>query len=87
MPTKTVKVAVSLPLEEYREVEKARKQLHISRSAVISEALKCWIAAGHEQEKIRAYVEGYRRTPETAHEQKLFESLATEVLAAEEWKE
>ncbi len=87
MPAKTVKVAISLPLEEYRQVEKARKQLRLSRSAVISEALKCWIAIGHEQGKIRAYVEGYRRNPETVHEQNLFESLTTEVLAAEEWKE
>ena len=87
MPIKTVKVAISLPLEEYRQVEKARKKLQISRSAVISEALKCWIARGYEQEKIRAYVEGYQRTPETDSEQKPFESLTTEVLAAEEWKE
>ncbi len=87
MPVKTVKVAVSLPLEAYRQVEKARKQLRLSRSAVISEALKHWIAAGHKQEKIRAYLEGYRRSPEAAREQKLFESLAAEVLAAEEWKE
>ena len=87
MPAKTVKVAVSLPLEAYRQVEKARKHLRLSRSAIISKALKSWIAAGHEQEKIRAYVEGYRQSPETAREQKLFESLAAEVLAAEEWKE
>ena len=37
MPAKTVKVAVSLPLEAYRQVEKARKQLRLSRSAVISD--------------------------------------------------
>lgn len=87
MPAKTVKVAISLPLKEYRQVEKVRKRLRISRSAVISEALKRWIAASHEQEKIRAYVEGYRRSPETVLEQRPFESLAGEILAAEEWKE
>ena len=87
MPVKTVKVAVSLPLEAFRQVEKVRKQLRLSRSAVISGALNRWLAVSHEQEKIRAYVEGYRRSPETAREQKLFESLAGEVLAAEEWKE
>jgi metal-responsive CopG/Arc/MetJ family transcriptional regulator len=87
MSIKTVKVAVSLPVEEYRQVEKARKQRRISRSAIISEAIKHWIAANREQEKIHAYVEGYQRLPETARELKLFESLAGEVLAAEEWKE
>lgn len=87
MPTKTVKVAISLPLKEYRQIEKLRKQLRISRSAVISEALKRWIAASHEQEKIRAYVESYRRSPETASEQKIFKSLAGTILASEEWNE
>lgn len=87
MPTKTVKVAISLPLKEYRQVEKARKQLRISRSAVISEALKHWIAAGQKQERIRLYLEGYRRSPETVREVKLFELLAAEVLVAEEWEE
>lgn len=87
MPTKTVKVAVSLPRKEYQQVEKTRKRLRISRSAVIGEALRHWVAAGHEQEKISAYLEGYRRFPETIREQKLFELLSGEVLAAEEWKE
>jgi len=87
MPVKTVKVAVSLPVKEFRQVEGARKQLRLSRSAVISEALKHWIASSQKQEKIQAYVEGYRRTPETAQDQKLFKSLAGKVLATEEWKE
>lgn len=86
MPTKTVKVAISLPREEYRQVEKVRKQFRLSRSAVIAEALRYWVASGHEQKKIRAYVEGYRRSPETVREQKAFESLAAEALADEEWK-
>lgn len=87
MPRKTVKVAVSLPKEVYREAENSRKRFHLSRSALVSEAIKRWIAASREQEKIRAYVEGYRRSPETAREQKEFEALTGEVLAAEEWKE
>lgn len=86
MPTNRVKVAVSLPREVYRQVEKSRKRLRISRSAVISNALKSWTASSREQEKIRAYVEGYRRSPETSQEQRLFGSLAGEILATEDWK-
>ena len=81
MPSKTVKVAVSLPEEEYRHVEKLRKQLRISRSAVITRALKSWIASSRNEERVRAYVEGYRRVPETDEESKVFESLAGEVIA------
>ena len=87
MPSKTVKVAVSLPEEEYRHVEKLRKELRISRSAVITRALKSWIASSRNQERVRAYVDGYRRVPETDEESKVFESLAGEAIALEEWEE
>jgi len=87
MPSRTVKVAVSLPEEEFRHVEKVRKQLRISRSAVITRALRSWITATRDKERTRAYVEGYRRYPETKEELKMFESLASEVMDAEEWKE
>jgi len=87
MPSKTVKVTVSLPEEEYRHVEKVRRQLRISRSAVITRALKSWIAATRDKERIHAYMEGYRRYPETKEELKMFESLASEVMSPEEWKE
>ncbi len=86
MPSRTIKVAVSLPADTYRKIEKTRKQRRISRSAVISEALRCWVASGQEQEKVHAYVEGYRRAPETVQEFKPFELLTYEALAAEEWK-
>ena len=87
MAPKTVKVAVSLPEEEYRHVEKVRRQLRISRSAVITRALRSWIVANRDKERIHAYVEGYRRYPETKEELKMFESLAGDVVGAEEWKE
>jgi len=87
MPPKTVKVAVSLPLHAYRQIEKVRKRLRASRSAVIGEALECWLSKGAADEKIRIYVEGYRRFPESVAEKRLFESLASEVLGEEEWLE
>jgi metal-responsive CopG/Arc/MetJ family transcriptional regulator len=87
MPSKTVKVAVSLPVDEYRQVEKARKQLNISRSAVITRALKCWMAASRDQDRVRAYVDGYLRNPETSAEVALFHALASESLATEAWEE
>ena len=87
MAEKAVKVAVSLAADEYRMVEGARKARHMSRSAVVSEALRHWFESGHKQDQIRAYVEGYRRHPEPAGDQKLFEAIAAETLAGEEWEE
>lgn len=85
MPARTVKVAISLPAKTYREVEKTRKRLRVSRSALISEALRCWIASGNQRAKLRAYVEGYKKFPETSQEQKLFGELAAPGLTCGEW--
>lgn len=87
MPTRTRKATISFSVEQYLQVQKAKKRLRLSRSAVVSEALECWFATGQEKENVRAYVEGYRKFPETEREVKVFESLASEALAAEEWKE
>jgi metal-responsive CopG/Arc/MetJ family transcriptional regulator len=87
MPTKAVKLAISMPLEEYREVEKSRKQLGISRSNVITQALRYWIAQLHERDRIRSYVQGYKQFPETVSEERLLGELSSTVLAHEEWEE
>ena len=87
MKTRSIKIAISLPVAEYRAVERARKRLGASRSAIISGALKRWIASNEEQAKVRSYVEGYSRIPESVQEHKPFELLSIEALASEEWKE
>jgi len=86
MTGRAVKVAVSLAPGDFRRVERVRKELRLSRSAAIAEALKCWFSAGRKEEMVRAYVEGYRSQPETAAETKTFESLAAGTLAGEEWE-
>ena len=87
MPPKSVKLAVSLPREEYRQVEKARREMRIPRSAVISLAIRRWLFAMQEQEKIHGYVQGYQRCPETDRETKAFSKLGQDALAGQEWKE
>jgi len=61
----TVKVAVSLPKEQFRLAEKRRHLLRVSRSAMVREAIDRWLKSFEEQEAIRQYVEGYRRRPES----------------------
>ncbi len=70
MTVKTVKVTVHLPIETYRHVEKRRKELRLSRSAVISKALECCFATEHEQEKISTDVSGYQQFPKTERERR-----------------
>jgi metal-responsive CopG/Arc/MetJ family transcriptional regulator len=87
MATQTVKVAISLPREEFEALEQVRKRLGISRSALISRALRSWLEDQGEEEPIRRYLEGYRREPETAEEIAEAAPLALQALGADEWEE
>ena len=62
------KVAFSLPPSLYRSVEAARRRTRQSRSAVMQEALRLWIARNQESRRVQQYVEGYRRRPEKRRE-------------------
>ena len=59
------KIAVTVPTETYAVVERLRRQLGKSRSAVVALALEEWIRAIDVAEADRRYVDGYLRTPET----------------------
>jgi hypothetical protein len=58
------KVAVSIPTETLRSLERVRTRLRKTRSAVVTEAIERWLAAGEVGEEDRRYVEGYLRHPE-----------------------
>jgi Arc/MetJ-type ribon-helix-helix transcriptional regulator len=62
------KVAFSLPQPLYRTVERARRRTRQSRSAVMQEALRLWVARDQEAARIRKYVDGYRQRPEARDE-------------------
>jgi hypothetical protein len=85
MPTRAVKVAITIPEGEFREVEAIRKRLKTTRSGVILKALEHWLAAQREAEIDRAYQAAYRRKPETRAAVKAQQLLAMPVLMSEEW--
>ena len=62
------KIAVTVPTETYAVVERLRRRLGKSRSAVVALALEEWIRAVDLAEADRRYVEGYLRTPEAVDE-------------------
>lgn len=45
MASQTVRIAVSLPKEQSHEVERLRKQMKLSRSALISQAIQQLLAS------------------------------------------
>jgi len=85
MPRTAAKVAISLPSDLQKAVERTRKQTGQSRSAVVQDALRCWLAAQHEAALVREYVAGYRRMPETKREVQAAEAAAVKLLASQEW--
>ena len=85
MATRAVKVAITIPHEEYRQVEAIRKRIRTSRSAVILRALESWLAARRELELDRRYREAYRRRPERKAEIEAQRAVVSQMLASEEW--
>jgi metal-responsive CopG/Arc/MetJ family transcriptional regulator len=79
------KVAVSIPDDLYRAVERARKRHRKTRSAVMQDALRYWLRHESEIALVREYEEGYRRKPETRREIKAAEAAALRLLSAEKW--
>lgn len=87
MPAQTVKVAISLPKDEFRAIEKRRRQLKQNRSAVIAEAIRHWLKAQQEAEDVQRYIKGYKKYPETEEEMAACEQMAQQLLADVEWEE
>lgn len=63
-----VKVAVTVPEDTLRAVEKRRRVLGMSRSAIVSAALESWLADQAMTAEERRYVVSYLKHPETAEE-------------------
>lgn len=68
------KVTVSLPAETLNGLERARRRLRKTRSAIVTEALADWLKSQEVPETDRRYAEAYLRQPE--------ETLASEAIAS-----
>ena len=85
MPTRAVKVAITIPESEFRQVEVIRRRLKTTRSAVILRALEHWLAAQRDVQLDRQYQAAYRRRPETRAEVDTQRVLSMPTLMSEEW--
>lgn len=88
MRYKIIQVPVDRDLLE--ALNKVSREQAKSRSALIREACAKYIATAEKEERIRQYVEGYRRMPETQDELDFAESSAkalAELLADDAWNE
>jgi len=81
---RTEKVAISLPGNILRRMEQIRAKTGETRSAFIRRSLERSFEEGEKAKKIKAYVEGYSNSPETAEEIAEAEAAA-EILSKESW--
>ena len=75
------KIAVTIPAETYKAVERARRRLGKARSAIVATALDEWLRGQQADEAARRYVEGYLRQPETPEEIAVTEAIAAQAVA------
>lgn len=83
--SKSVKFAVSIPGDEFKDLETMRKQKGLTRSAFIRNAIKLWKERREIQKLARLYVAGYKKIPENLIEIEAFEKASFGSLSAEEW--
>jgi len=88
MAINAVKIAISLPKEDFKLIEALSSRMGISRSALIDRAIHYWLSKRKEEAMIRQYIEGYRRYPETSKELKelaAMEKAQAETMEEEDW--
>ena len=80
-----IKIAVTIPEDLMRSLERVRRKQRIPRSRIVQQALRCYFAQTGIAEDARAYEEGYRRNPEQAKAAESYARAAAEVLEPETW--
>jgi hypothetical protein len=82
---KSAKFAVSIPWEEFKEMEAIRKKAGLSRSGFLLSAFRFWKEARERERLLKAYENGYRQKPEDASVAGAMADTAAESLPEEDW--
>jgi metal-responsive CopG/Arc/MetJ family transcriptional regulator len=69
------KVAMSMPDEMFRSLERTRVPKALSRSAAMQQALAAWLADARQQKRAADYLEAYRRVPEDIAQVQVWEAI------------
>jgi metal-responsive CopG/Arc/MetJ family transcriptional regulator len=81
----SVKFAISIPDEEFKELEALRKKKGVTRSKLILEAITLWKETKEKERLIRLYEEGYKKVPESLRHTEAWEKASFSVLSQEDW--
>lgn len=80
-----VKLAISISDEDFSAIETIRKKEGLTRSGVITEAIRLLRCKEEKERLIRLYEEGYRKHPESVAEIMAGEKAVLDVLSKEDW--
>lgn len=84
-----MKTVIQVPIDRglLARLDECAARKEIPRAALIREACARYLAELEREERIKQYVDGYRRIPEHTSEQETLAWLAAADLPAEEWPE
>lgn len=81
----SVKFAVSIPGNEFKELESLRKKRGLTRSGFVREAIRFWKETKKRERMARIYEEGYKRIPDNLSNIEAWEKASLSTLSQEEW--
>ncbi|HYU31318.1 MAG TPA: ribbon-helix-helix domain-containing protein [Thermoanaerobaculia bacterium] len=84
--SRAVKISVSIPSEVLERADRERETMGESRSEFVRQAIEERIRRMAEAERVERYVQGYRKTPETAEEVASTFAMSRAALAGEPWE-
>ena len=82
---KTSKIAISIPPDVLKEVEKERKLSGESRSEIFRRAMELLLRRRRELELSKKYMQAYEQTPDSIEEVEAARSSAHSILSREPW--
>lgn len=82
---KAVKFAVSIPWEEFKELEAIRRKAGLSRSGFLLSTFRAWREARERERLVREYENGYRQEPENASIAEAMAGTSAESIPEEDW--
>jgi hypothetical protein len=82
---KVVKFAVSIPWEEFRELEAIRRKAGLTRSGFLLSTFRAWKEARERERLVKEYENGYRQKPEDASIAEAMAGTSAESIPEENW--
>jgi len=79
------KIVITLPNHLAQAIDDMCHRQRIPRSRIVQEAVAQFLEQEDEAEAVLAYIQGYRRKPESTEEAEGFAKATTKVLEPEDW--